>query len=369
MFRNKIILIISPEPWGVNFVSKHHYASLLSNNNDVYFFNPPSEKYKLTTISSRLIVVDYPMTKGMNRLSKLIRFFAQQFLANKLMKKLSIPMPDIVWSFNPYVFQNLSVFNSKAIKIYHPVDVHYTDLEFDCVKSADVVFSTAHLILDKFKAINKPKYFINHGLADHFINPLIETDEFDFIDSYKAVKVGYVGNLRYQHLDYSTLFKTIESHQDCHFYFVGPYEDSNLNNVSSEFDTEIERLKNYTNVFLLGAKPSPKIPVFLSKMDMLWMCYKGAEKPAEMANPHKILEYLSTGKPILTHYIAEYNDLKDLVYLSDTNEKISAKFKEVVNNLKKFNADEIIEKRKSFAYSNAYVTQLKKISEKIDGIN
>ncbi len=363
MIKNKIIYIFSPEPWGINFVSKHHYASLLSENNQVFFLNPPSVKYGVTEIKSSLHVVDYSLPRGLNRLPRFIRDIMQQFLAKQLLKKLFLPIPDVVWSFDPYVFQNLKAFNPKAIKIYHPVDVHYTDLEFDCVKSADVVFSTAHLILDKFKAIDKPKHFINHGLANYFINPEPTEEEFDFINKDQSLKVGYVGNLRYQHLDYSMLFRVIETHPTCGFYFVGPYEGSNLSHTGNEFDTEITRLKNYTNVFLLGAKQSLEIPVFLSKMDMLWMCYKGAEKPAEMANPHKILEYLSTGKPIITHYIDEYKNHRDLILMSDSNEKFYEKFNELLNSIDDSSANDSIRRRKEFAFSNSYQNQLKKISK------
>ena len=38
IFSDKKILIISPEPWGVNHISKHHYAlALIKKGNTVYF--------------------------------------------------------------------------------------------------------------------------------------------------------------------------------------------------------------------------------------------------------------------------------------------------------------------------------------------
>ncbi len=44
---NKTILFISPGPWGINHVSKHHYAIELAKiGNDVYFLNPPSDTFK-----------------------------------------------------------------------------------------------------------------------------------------------------------------------------------------------------------------------------------------------------------------------------------------------------------------------------------
>ncbi len=82
---------------------------------------------------------------------------------------------DIVWSFDPFRFQNLRFFLAKHA-IYHPVDIHHSPFEMQAVETADVVFSTAHKILERFAKPQTPMYFINHGLAKHF---LVETQYAD----------------------------------------------------------------------------------------------------------------------------------------------------------------------------------------------
>ena len=45
--KDKVILIISPQPWYQLFVSKHHYAiELAKYGNTVYFLNPPDASLK-----------------------------------------------------------------------------------------------------------------------------------------------------------------------------------------------------------------------------------------------------------------------------------------------------------------------------------
>ena len=41
MIKNKNIFIVSNETWGETWYSKHNYAWELSQNNKVYFINPP----------------------------------------------------------------------------------------------------------------------------------------------------------------------------------------------------------------------------------------------------------------------------------------------------------------------------------------
>ena len=81
MIQNNSILLISNEPWGDIWFSKHHYANELSANNDVYFIDPPkgwslsslfSNQLEIEVINERLKVVRYS-----NSLP--IRFFPKVF--------------------------------------------------------------------------------------------------------------------------------------------------------------------------------------------------------------------------------------------------------------------------------------------------
>ena len=355
--KNKVIYIISPEAWGTNFVSKHHYATLLAEQgNKVFFINPPSSKFNTTKISEHLSVVDYSVGifRGVNRLPAMLRNALNRKIIKKLKKYIGAAA-DIVWSFDPFRFQNLNQFGSKC-KIYHPVDVHQTNLEAEVVKTADIVFSTAHKILDRFKELPTPKYFINHGLAAHFLEI---PKEIDFKTPTSTINIGYVGNLNYQFLDKGILLKILTENPELNFYFIGPYEKSNLSeNINSDF---IGKIKQLPNVFLLGPKPTYELPAYLKKFDLLLMCYSGDQNIAQMANPHKILEYLSSGKVALTHYIDEYKTQDNLFIMCQSNEELPSRFKYAVNNLSVLNNEESMQIRVKFAADNTYLKQLERI--------
>ncbi|MEQ8478575.1 MAG: hypothetical protein RIB54_20175 [Fulvivirga sp.] len=365
-FKDKRILILSPESWGINFVSKHHYASLLAKmGNETYFLNPPggAKNVEVNKIKANLYSVNYPgFFRGVGRLPRKIKDKLHGITARKILKKIG--SPDIVWSFDPYIFQNLSLFGNKTIKIYHPVDVHYTNLEYEVAENADIIFTSADQILKKFEHLDKPKYKINHGLADFFLNSI---DSMSSLQGLGRQKVGYVGNLNYSHMNYPTLLQVVRNHPELDFYFIGPYEaGSNLGN-DRIYKEEINELQSFDNAFLLGQKPASSLPALINQMDMFLMCYKVGDNIANMANPHKLLEYLSTGKVVVTHYIDEYSNRNELIEVTYTNEEFLARFDEVVNNIEKYNSEDRQEARREFARSNAYPNQLKRIAQRITG--
>jgi len=356
------LLLLSPEAWGANKVSKHHYAGLLAEQgHQVYFINPPiytlPERVRLEKVQQGLTIVHYkPFLRGTNRLPQKVKNFLQRLTIKQLLRSINQPI-DVVWSFDPFRFQNLRQFKAQ-LHIYHPVDIHYTDLEFEIANSADVIFATAQKILDKFTGIDTPQYVINHGLAQHFVEP--NKQEIDFHPTTSFVSVGYVGNLQYQYIDWPRLLEIVQQNSTVQFYFIGPYEGSNLSTKAAN-QTFIEQLQALPNTHLLGSKPSEQLPLYLHKMDAFLMCYTGDVNPAAMANPHKILEYLSTGKVVVCHYIDEYRDKRELLEMVDNNTQLAERFQTVIKQLNTYNSSELQDRRRTFAFANTYEQQLQKI--------
>jgi len=362
--RNKNILLISPEFWGENFVSKHHYALELSKRgNKVFFLNPPSWHWsfniELSRISKNLYTIDYGIfLKGLNRFPFLLRSKVQVTLARWIQGSLKTEF-DIVWNFDPYRFQYLPCFGAN-LNIYHSVDVYKTTLEKETAKCANIVFVTSDKILERLQDVETPKFKINHGVAQHFFDEC--TDLFQQEEIPTRVKVGYIGNLLYKYLDVEILGIIIDNNKDVLFTFIGPYEKSNLH--GGEYNLKfIEYLKCSANVHILGPKPSNELPRYLNQFDLFLMCYSGDRDVAEMANPHKILEYLSTGKTVVSHYIDEYKDKKDLVEMVKHNRLLPQKLNHVLHNLNYFNSPEKAQLRRQYALSNTYGKQIARIEQ------
>ena len=117
---------------------------------------------------------------------------------------------------------------------------------------------------------------------------------------------------------------------------------------------------------LTNIKSSNEIPRYINKYDLLLLCYTGDMNIAEMANPHKLLEYLSSGKPIVSHYIDEYKDHSDLLLMAGRKNEIPLLFRDVVSKIEFYNSDELMNKRKEFAKVRSYSNLLETIEDYFD---
>jgi|TARA_Y100000310_G_scaffold339603_1_gene432780 hypothetical protein len=335
--------------------------ALAKRGNKVFYLNPPrilnSKLIDIKYIEYNLKTVDYsPTIRGTNCLPIFFRKHFHRYSAKNILDSLNESI-DINWSFDPSSFQFMNSFRAH-LNIFHPVDVHYHRFEKTIAKYADLIFASSDKILDRYGDLSIPKYKINHGLAEHFFN--VGSKHFDFIKNPGRVNVGYVGNLHYQYLDTTILMKIIINHPQVDFYFIGPYKQSNIGRkqYNSKF---IQCLKNMSNTFLIGPVKSDDLPLYLNKFDLFLMCYTGDRNISQLANPHKILEYLSTGKVIVTHYIDEYKNNDGLICMSNNNFDLPKLFTKVMSKLDYYNSNHKSHQRISFAKNNTYDKQLDRI--------
>ena len=137
----KNILLISPEAWGKNFVSKHHVAKYLSKYNQVYFLDPaigsnknPFGKLTVETedISDSLKVMRYKnLLPKLNDLPKSLQAKTYAKQAKQIQEIIEIDKFDFVWSFDPFRYWNLKWFVADHY-VYHTVDVHFSKCFEDC---------------------------------------------------------------------------------------------------------------------------------------------------------------------------------------------------------------------------------------------
>jgi len=368
VLRKKTILLSSSCPWTDVYLSKHNYAlELVKAGNIVFFLNPPVKKklkpgevvIKQSTIENLFIVMYRPFFPMFLRV-KLGWAYNQlmKLQAYLILKKINRKL-DIVWDFNSYLlFNDLKVFKAD-INIFHPVDKIFSKWVNN--RNADITFSVSNHILDMVESPGKPKVFINHGLGSHFVSATMGKKVFL---KNNHVKVGYVGNLLMHILDHDILKTIIGQHPNIQFHFLGPYEKENSPLVDSSSDesfTFVTFLKSQPNVILHGAVKSQDLVERMKDFDIFLLCYQKSLVRGNY-NSHKILEYLSTGKLIVSSFINEYAG-KDFILMckeNDTDEFCSL-FSEAVNNIDKFNNEDQSKKRIQYALDNTYEMQLKRI--------
>jgi len=359
---NKNILIISPENWGKNFVSKHHYAFELSQrSNNIYFLNRPSKNNKITPINDNLNVIDYkPRFRGLRRLPQFISAIFTKLEIKSIEKRCDIKF-DIIWNFDSSRFFNLSLIKDK-FKIAHLVDLtEYFERPLLC-KSSDICLCTSEYIKKEMEPYNQATYNIGHGVITE-TKPLQNKDLKEinkFKSNFKCI-VGYVGNLTSSYIDWSLLYDLVKRFTDVGFIFIGSTKSSNIS--LGLRNTKLEEAMKLKNVFFTGEKDSLEIIPWLKNMDVLLLIYKADSFKEQLANPHKVLEYLKSGKVIIATWTEEYINNQEILEMCETHTELINKFEDVIANLTFYNAVEKQKIRIQFAERSTYKNKINQIEK------
>jgi len=356
---DKRVLIISPEPWDAHFVSKHHYATTLASQGaSVYFLNPPTDT-KLKVERSRydnLKIVSYPkIAKGLRFYPKVVRVYLQKRWLHKLEKHIGIEF-DTIWLFENSRFYDMG-FAGDRLKIYHQVDLNQNFHIKEASLSSDICFGTTDYIVDEIKKYNSNVYKIHHGvnLSPKRVSLLKEQrDNF----SKTNINATYIGNLSMLYLDVKLLKEVILSSPDVIFQFVGGYNEETL---------LYKACKDIENIIWWGKVDSEYILEILSSSDIMLVAYQ-KEHYIDQASPHKIMEYLASGKTIVATYTDEYKDKEGLLEMSETKEEYLAKFETVIKNLNFYNSPFKQKARITFALEHSYEKQLNRIFSLVEKI-
>lgn len=375
-FNNKVVYLLSPDRWGTMRVSKHHYAlELAEQGNTVYFIEPPDLRNKGIKITPSdenpsVFIVSYQhIYKGRRFLPSFI-FRQLVKLQVKLLKKFIGKQPDIVWCFDPYRFLNLEWFGASATIFFAADHFQYDHLPEEAY-TANICLGISDTIVDVLKPTNKPVYFINHGLNRHFVkiasssleNLSISTKPID------KITIGYVGNLLMEAPDRKTMQQVVAAHPDVQFIFWGQYERKGnfVAHDSPEVFEFIKYLQSQPNVILRGAVHPAVLSEEIKAADMFWICWQLTNhKLWDGSNSHKILEYLSTGKPVVSHYMSTYrnSDIIDMLPLKENTDYLTL-FSRVLKRVKAGEPVDLRNKRILFSMENSYQLNIAKIEKLI----
>ena len=373
---NKTILVLSPQAWGNMFVSKHHYAIELAKcGNTVYFLNPPDQvkmtrnkpiEIKASGIHANLYLVEHALSFSYRlkfRVMPVFHWF-MRFHVQKLLKEIEKSI-DIVWSFDLGNLYPLHFFK-KSFKVFHPVDEPHSAQAINAAKGADIIFSVTTEILEKYNSFPASKHFINHGVTENFI-----VSEFHE-GTGNPIRIGFSGNLLRNDIDRETVLKIVDQNKNCLFEFWGSYTQaqSNIGGIEDQHLKQfIHSLKAQSHVILHGVITSSTLASELKRMDAFLICYDVQKDQSKGTNYHKIMEYLATGKVILSNNVTTYKknqaSLILMVEERNNNDLLPNLFRETISNLDFYNSTELMQQRRDYALNNTYSKQLKIIDQLI----
>ena len=357
------------------FISKHHYAVELAKlGNTVYFLNSPEKSKDFRPGEIRIEKTDhnnlhvikhklfYPYI--LKHKAPAVHQFLLKFHIRNIFRRIGTAV-DIVWSFDVSNTISLKAFPASCFKIFMPVDEPAMPEGAAGAEGADVLFSVTNEILDKYKDYHLPAMFVNHGVSELFIN------EHPDLQREGKIQVGISGNFLRPDIDWSTLFKIIKGNKDVIFNFYGAFDksDSNLSdNRVVETNQQKQKLLTLENVVLHGVVGSKTLAMNLKLMDCFLICYDISKDQSGGTNYHKVLEYMATGKVIVSNNISTYAHNGDLVQMpaERNNKQLPELFFDVVHNLQKYNSTESRETRLKYARKHTYKENIRRMERFIN---
>ncbi|MCB0758194.1 MAG: hypothetical protein KDC01_07025 [Flavobacteriales bacterium] len=124
-------------------------------------------------------------------------------------------------------------------------------------------------------------------------------------------------------------------------------------------ETALERtLRSIPNIHLTGPLPYDDVPAWLESMDALLISYDLEREGLKSTSSHKLLEYLASGKVVLSSYLEDHTDLNELMIMAKPNEHIVPYFEDLVRNLDAYNSPDLQARRKAKAEENSYAGKL-----------
>ncbi len=378
----RTIVILSTEPWGKMLLSKMHFAlELAARGNKVFFVNPPRPLPggQLATVGEemeggRLTLIHTKTVRGSLFLRHKLFFLYRRLngLYIRAIRKLVGGKINEVWSFNPNQYVDLTPFEAdRSILLLY--DFYRGDHIVRAARSADVLISVSQVILDHYKDTPPPKLFLQHGLGRHFANlsrRRLEAQDFGHSGFGPGkVKVGYTGNLLREGMNTEIAREIIGRHSDIEFHFWGPYslKDNNVNSVvetPKELLAFIEFLQGQANVFLHGVVGQQELSERLFEMDAFLFIYSSKKEMNGASNAHKLLEYISTGKVVISTHVSTYAGT-DLMLMSGPADEqlLPGIFARAIRELPVHNSIERQVSRIRYALDNTYARQIDRVQQ------
>ncbi|MBF0625398.1 MAG: hypothetical protein HQL82_11410 [Magnetococcales bacterium] len=359
------ILLISPQPWDHLFISKHHYAQELARDNRVWFLDPPEAEGPPGGVRVSAVPGEPNLWRVRHRLffPRQLRFhwpwlyrrlIARQ--ARRIVRALP-EAPDLVWCFDFNLFPDLRAFGAPTT-LYHPVDPLSLPSQVAIGRSADLILSVSRTILAHFSGseFQGRTLWVNHGLCREFA--ALARQDIDPARPPGPPRVGYFGNLDRPMLDLELWERAVTAHPGVAFHFWGAFDPAG---------PFARRLAARPNVACHGTAPKGHLVTEVAAMDLFLLLYRADHPEYDRSNAHKILEYLATGKVILSVPIDTYRDAPDLLeMLPEGGEAaLPERLGAVLEALDHHNSPARMARRRARALECTYEHHLRRIAQRL----
>jgi hypothetical protein len=356
--KGKNILIISPEAWGLSYLSKHHFALELAKQNKVWFLNPPHSKVHnedYPDLPNSVALMNDSQIPGMRHLPQRL----QRLIITKQYEKLENTAGvkfQVVWNFDNSRYFHHGCFYD-AYTIHHVVDEHMNYNFVTASRSAELCLGVTHRIVDNMKKYNPHAHFIDHALTP------FEYSEVEPVKKPGRRLVAYTGNLLLEALDLQLLIDLATELTNTDFLLIGSSEKNHLNVGKKASPPELlNKLKNMENVRFTGELKFQFAFSLAAQADVQIVPYFNAGTP--MTNSSKLPFYLYNGNVTVSNEFTEHHH-HGLLRMAGTASEFKMLLRDTLDNLTYWNSNTMREKRRSYALQNTYEKRIHFIDQLI----
>lgn len=353
----KHILLISPEPWEGLHMSKHHLSQgLVKRGNSVVFLDPPSNAPLQVESMDGIHVVRYShWLRGINHMPRAIHLWYYTRLIRRIEALVGKPF-DIIWNFDTSRMQWFP--NGLGYRILHLADYNILHQGMGLVRTADVVLTTGQVVKDHLEQrMGVEVHNVGHALDERWMR---DSDNLHMNGTSAPKSVVYAGQLALHYHDWDGWLDIAEAHPELSFTFIGPY-DSDLP------EPAFHSLRSLPHVTFTGLMKKDALVPKLREADILLFGFRSATVAKERANPHKVLEYLSTGNIIVGSWTMEYASMPDLFCMAPQGAPLLPTFNDALARFSTLNSSKERLRRMEFARQRSIPQLIDRIEALTDG--
>lgn len=381
MLRGENIVCFSKD-YSEDPTSNNHVLTLLSEHNKVLWVNSIATRTpKLSSGADRAKILRKlkSFTQGLERINDNLWVFTPIVLPlphnpiaarinRRILRaairiiRLRLGMRDFqAWTFpptaEPYIGtlgESFSVYycTDQFSKFDHMDGKAMLRTEEALCRKVDVVFATAHSLVEDKKKWNAETHLASHGVDyEHFAKALDpKTKVAPELADLEGPVIGFFG-LIHTWIDQDLIRAIAERHPEWNIVIIG------------KSDVETSRLDGVENVYMLGRKAYADLPGYCKGMSAGIIPF-AINELTHHVNPIKMREYLSAGLPVVSTPLPEVCHYEDICTVAGDTESFIHGLEEAVAH----NSPEDRQRRSDMMKKETWVEKVKRVGEIVNEV-
>ncbi len=254
------------------------------------------------------------------------RRLVHEFLFSPLAGDLG---PLVQWFYDPMAVTAFAGHVDEALTVYDCMDElskfrgappEILERESQLLKLADVIFTGGRKLFEAKSRFNGNCHFYGCGVdVEHFGSARKEETQVPAeLAQGSKPRLGYFGVVD-ERMDYELIAKLADANPEWSIAMIGPV-----------MKVDQGSLPKRPNLHWLGQQPYEKLPAFCKGFDVCLMPF-ALNEATEFINPTKALEYMATGRPIVSSAVPDVvRNFGTVVKIGRTHEEFIALCREAI---------------------------------------